>query len=275
MPTGNGSSLAKIEANRRNAQKSTGPKTQAGKDKSKLNAIKHGLVAQATVIPVGEAKESDDEFTQLLDRVMTEFEPQGFIEEMLTERIAICYWRLRRAAYAEVGEIRQTLETSEGQAYEDDLSRFYCARAKCEQFDSRIENVEELLSTVVGIEFVIDHVEAAQKKFDKKGLLDDETLEKLSKYLGFNCDEDMYDLSPDQIKIIARKLDEEKERLLAKKARLEENRQLRHEINPIRSAIPLDVSRIIRYETTIERAFYKALNKLEELQQRRKAELHD
>ena len=275
MPTGNGSSLAKIEANRRNAQKSTGPKTQAGKEKSKLNALKHGLVAQATVIPVGEAKESDTEFTQLLDRVMTEFDPHGFIEEMLTERIAICYWRLRRAAYAEVGEIRQTLETSEGQAYEDDLSRFYRARAKCEQFDSRIENVEELLSTVVGVEFVIGHVEVAQKKFDEQEFLDDETLEKLSKYLGFNCDEDMYDFSSDQIKIFARKLDEEKERLLAKKARLEENRQLQHEINPIRSAIPLDVSRIIRYETTIERAFYKALNKLEELQQRRKSELQD
>ena len=131
MATGNGSSLAKIEANKLNAQKSTGPKTQAGKDKSKLNALKHGLVAQATVIPVGEAKESDTEFTQLLDRVMEECEPQGFIEEMLTERIAICYWRLRRAAYAEVGEIRKALDTVKGESSEEDLSRFLLVKSEC------------------------------------------------------------------------------------------------------------------------------------------------
>ena len=61
MATGDGTSLAKIEANRRNAQKSTGPKTKSGKGKLKMNALKHGLVAQATMISVGEAKERDSD----------------------------------------------------------------------------------------------------------------------------------------------------------------------------------------------------------------------
>ena len=39
-------SAAKIDANRRNCQKSTGPRTQVGKDRSKMNATKHGFRAE-------------------------------------------------------------------------------------------------------------------------------------------------------------------------------------------------------------------------------------
>jgi hypothetical protein len=40
-----------IEANRRNAQKSTGPKTEAGKATAKFNALKHGMTAEVAVLP--------------------------------------------------------------------------------------------------------------------------------------------------------------------------------------------------------------------------------
>ena len=43
-------SAAKLEANRRNAQKSTGPRTEEGKDRSKLNAVKHGMRAETLVL---------------------------------------------------------------------------------------------------------------------------------------------------------------------------------------------------------------------------------
>jgi hypothetical protein len=42
-------SLKQIEANRRNAPKSTGPKTEAGKERSRRNAVRHGLTAEAVV----------------------------------------------------------------------------------------------------------------------------------------------------------------------------------------------------------------------------------
>ena len=53
----------KIEANRRNAQRSTGPKTEEGKDKVRLNALKHGLCAETIVLP----HEDADAYQQRLD----------------------------------------------------------------------------------------------------------------------------------------------------------------------------------------------------------------
>ncbi|MDE0184118.1 MAG: hypothetical protein OXP71_01540 [Candidatus Poribacteria bacterium] len=289
MASGNGTSLAKIESNRRNAQKSTGPKTQAGKEKSKMNAIKHGLVAQATVIPVGEAKESDSEFTQLLDRVIAEFEPQGFIEEILAERIAICYWRLRRAAYAEVGEIRKALDTAKGETSEEDLSRLLIATSKYRGYLHRPEMLAELQSTEAGLDFLIEFLNDARTEFEKSGYICNETQIKLSNYFGYNYDAAKHadydflsynesDIEDENLEVevnetvLFRMLVEQTERLSAKKALLEENRKLQHEVDVIRSAIPLDVNRITRYEAAIERQLYKALDKLEDLQRARKAQ---
>lgn len=287
MATGNGTSLAKIEANRRNAQKSTGPKSIEGKEKSKMNALKHGLVAQATVIPVGEAKESDSEFTQLLDRVMAEFEPQGFIEEMLTERIAICYWRLRRAAYAEVGEIRKSLDTSKGEVDDQDIARFLAAKSDCEHKNEEAEDrFDELKSTVAGLEFLIALLRDARHEFENMGKMCSGTHEKLMMYLNYDV-RNYLDATIEEYK--ARNKEEKPkpeyeetplylavvtdlDTLSTKKTLLEENRRLQHEINVIRSAIPSDINRITRYEAAIERQLYKALDKLEDLQRARKAQ---
>ena len=294
MATGNGTSLAKIEANRQNAQKSTGPKSQEGKEKSKMNALKHGLVAQATVIPAGEAKESDTEFTQLLDLVMEEFEPQSFIEEMLTERIAICYWRLRRAAYAEVGEIRKSLDTVKGETSEEDTARFLTAKFKCEQTDEEDpdavdkEALDELQNTAEGLEFLIALLNDARSEFENKDKISEPTHFNLTMYLDYSIHtySNTHHNETSYAEGEKPKLEYEEnplyhavvndlEALSAKKAHLEEKRRLQHEINVIRSAIPFDVNRIVRYETTIERQLYKALDKLTELQRRRKAKPQD
>jgi hypothetical protein len=79
-------------ANRRNAKKSTGPKTVKGRDRSKLNALKHGLTA-AQIIVFDENAEDLEKFHQGL---IEELVPTGALEEQLVERIAVCAWRLRR-----------------------------------------------------------------------------------------------------------------------------------------------------------------------------------
>lgn len=95
-----------LTANRLNAQNSTGPKTDEGKAQSSQNALKHGLLAREAVITSGRAAEDPAEFRALLADFRDELRPTGLIQETLVERMATCYWRLRRAQRLEIAAIR-------------------------------------------------------------------------------------------------------------------------------------------------------------------------
>lgn len=79
-----------LEANRRNAAKSTGPRTAEGKHRSSRNALKHGLLAREVVILDGDGAETEADFDALLADLSDELRPRGVIEETLVERIATC-----------------------------------------------------------------------------------------------------------------------------------------------------------------------------------------
>ncbi|MCH8964815.1 MAG: hypothetical protein IIB58_07640 [Planctomycetes bacterium] len=96
----------KIEANRRNAKKSTGPRSAAGKAKSSRNAVKHGLLAGLIVL-ADHKDEDPQQFGLLLDGLRDDYQPQSTIETMLVERLAASFWRLRRAYRFEVEAITQ------------------------------------------------------------------------------------------------------------------------------------------------------------------------
>jgi hypothetical protein len=87
------------EANRRNARKSTGPKTSEGKAAVRLNALKHGLLSQDMLLP------GEDEATlrELGERVRADLRPVGELEDLLAEQIVTAIWRLRRLRRAEAG----------------------------------------------------------------------------------------------------------------------------------------------------------------------------
>src|SRR5579859_6638669 len=91
------SSDRKVAANRRNAQKSTGPKTLSGKAIASMNALKHGLCARKPLIP----GENEAEFTQFASGWVDEQKPTGPMQEFLAERIITVAWRLRRAGKLE------------------------------------------------------------------------------------------------------------------------------------------------------------------------------
>ncbi len=95
-----------LAANRLNAKRSTGPRTERGKNTSKFNAVKAGLFAKHVVIPVCDGDDSAQEFTQLLADVQQEFQPKGAFEEFCVVQIAECMWKLRRATRAERGSVR-------------------------------------------------------------------------------------------------------------------------------------------------------------------------
>ena len=101
----------KIEANRRNAARSTGPQTERGKLIVSRNARKDGFLVREVVITAGHGKEDLDEFHRFFESVHKYYEPVGVIEEMLVEKIVVCWWRSARALRAENGEIRQRLDT--------------------------------------------------------------------------------------------------------------------------------------------------------------------
>ncbi len=97
-------------ANRRNARQSTGPKTQGGKARSARNSLRHGLLSAQVVVAVGDGAERPEEFQALLDVLLEQFDPRDVIEQALVQRVAACFWRLRRAQRFEVGALRQSLD---------------------------------------------------------------------------------------------------------------------------------------------------------------------
>jgi hypothetical protein len=86
-------SIAQIQANRSNAQKSTGPRTAEGKATASHNAVKHGLLAEQVVIH----GEDPAQFDLYREGMLAELAPVGAVEEMLAERAVSLAWRLRRA----------------------------------------------------------------------------------------------------------------------------------------------------------------------------------
>ncbi|MGE5296696.1 MAG: hypothetical protein ACM3VT_17895 [Solirubrobacterales bacterium] len=107
-------SMAQIEANRLNAQKSTGPRTPEGKERASRNAIKHGLLAQEAVIQ----GEDPAQFEMYREGMLQTLDPVGAMEAMLAERVVGLSWRLLRAerlqniAFASLdgGEATEVLE---------------------------------------------------------------------------------------------------------------------------------------------------------------------
>jgi len=93
-----------IAANRRNARLSTGPRTAAGKARSSLNALRHGLRARSAILP----GESRPVFRRLFRSLRAHLQPSGPLQELLVEQMAIAYWKLSRLSRieAEVFAIR-------------------------------------------------------------------------------------------------------------------------------------------------------------------------
>ena len=99
---------AKIDANRQNSKRSTGPRTERGKRIARFNAVTLGLFAKHIVIPICDGYRSEKEFQSLLDGLHQEFQPAGIFEEWLVVKIAECMWRLRRAVLCENGSVRES-----------------------------------------------------------------------------------------------------------------------------------------------------------------------
>jgi hypothetical protein len=110
-------SEARILANRANAQRSTGPKTPEGKERSRANSLKHGLTGEGIVLPEGDAAEVE----RLTGSFMAELRPSGDMGRVLVRRIATLAVRMERgvaqetaALSARVRQVEADFEVPEG-----------------------------------------------------------------------------------------------------------------------------------------------------------------
>jgi hypothetical protein len=83
----------RLEANRQNAKHSTGPRTEEGKQRSRLNASRHGLTAQVRLLPEAERLAAE----AFMQPIIEGFSPVGSHETLLARGIAEAHWRLARA----------------------------------------------------------------------------------------------------------------------------------------------------------------------------------
>src|SRR5260370_31461784 len=131
--TANGdSSNNRAETNRENAKKSSGPRNEAGKQPSSLNALRHGLTGQTVVLP------SDDlaAYERHCKGFFNQYQPKNPTEVQLTQTVADLYWRLNRAAAIEtnmlalgIKEKSNSVDTENAQVH----TSLAMGKAFCEQ----------------------------------------------------------------------------------------------------------------------------------------------
>jgi hypothetical protein len=92
-------SYRQIEANRRNALKSTGPKSEEGKQASRCNALRHGLRAETVISSLEDA----EDYKAFEAAITADYDAVSAVERELVLQLASILWRLRRATTMETG----------------------------------------------------------------------------------------------------------------------------------------------------------------------------
>jgi hypothetical protein len=157
------SSQQKIDSARANGAKSHGPKTEAGRKISSQNAITHGLYAKGVVLAV----ESREQYQEMLDAYLQQFQPEGPIEHDLVEEMVAAKWRQRRlwAIETDLLEDQMRLQKAQMDADEKDydaitpLSFAYDAMGASKSFpfltrnESRLERAyNRALKTILDLQ---------------------------------------------------------------------------------------------------------------------------
>ncbi len=117
-------SFRQIEANRRNALRSTGPRTEEGKRSSRANAFRHGLTAETVVARVEDA----EDYRAFEAAVIADYDARTAVERELVLRLASLLWRLRRATAVETD-----LLSIQAENLADLRNRGETSREQCDQ----------------------------------------------------------------------------------------------------------------------------------------------
>ncbi len=281
-------SLIQLAANRRNARKSTGPKSAAGKAVSKFNALKHGLLAQSVVVRGHQFEESTSEFKKLCQAYYLHLAPVGPLEQMLVGQIVTAAWRLRRAPTAESGEIALSVDT--GCWERENQNPLPLLLGDIPVMESL---VTRLMRSVRGCRYLIHCLRGVREDVDRNGKLTDaglkdfkwslrddpndmvKKLEQFRVWLSANPEK----LKPEALRTrhkedvmnyLNRKIREFEFCMDLRQEREDAEEQARQTAAVLPSAEVLE--KILRYETALGRQLFLAMNQLERLQRQRLGE---
>jgi hypothetical protein len=289
------------EAGQPDRRKSTGPRTELGKQRSSQSALKSGIFSRATLLK-GESK---FEYGSLLEDLWKTFQPEGRLEEILVEKLASLIWRYRRLLVAEGAEIRKSSEFLE-------FDRIWQEGEQAEEISQRQQAKSAINFTLepVGLIWQIQNVTILercmellfelQKRVEVGGLDENRDRSILQTIYGganrLHLQETLYD----QYSIYFRTAEvSESERKskgypTAEQCKEEMMRQIiaewnylkqqhdhnksteskRSEVEILRQRVPDSpgLDRLLRYESSLERAFDRTLTQLERLQRMRKGQ---
>ena len=108
-------SQKQIEANQKNAKRSTGPKSNEGKAIVARNAIRHGILSE--YVPVDETE--FDLYSEYCEVMLHELEPRGNLQSLLADRVISTGWRLRRVVHVESLMLQKAHDSSYTTSYMD------------------------------------------------------------------------------------------------------------------------------------------------------------
>jgi hypothetical protein len=263
-------SPAQIEANRRNAQHSTGPKTPEGKAASSMNAVKYGILARQLIVQGEYVQESLEEFQSFWTEYHDQLAPIGPLEEMLVDQIVALNWRLRRVRAAESGEItlsmdagcrhraRHRVEFNDEWPHPD-----HYMEKDLVELREKIEQGAELAMT--DLDHIADDADGSYPALLKR-------LDALHEQVSQNPG----NLGPAALcesnrQKVLDTLDEEIKKLSEQQITRRKHEAFKEQAHRNSDSIPhmKVVEKILRVETTLERQLFRAIGQLEHLQTRR------
>lgn len=269
-------------------RKSTGPRTQQGRARSKRNSITHGIVSSVVVLK-GELK---TDFDALLNGLRKDLQPVGTLEDVLIEKLAVLWWRSRRLLAAEGAEIRTRTEFIEWEGKEHDRE----AAAQLPQFSYNRGLIRWVANRLV-LQWCLNLLEELRGRIDECGFSPEMDKTILTKLYGEYDEKNYYQPlfrsyllwsraasfsveecqqrglpSPEESKEgFLGELKEEFKRLRNYEKEQEKVVSGKLALESLRFGVPgtPQLDRLLRYETTLERAIDRTLNQLERFQRMR------
>jgi hypothetical protein len=259
----------KRAANRRNARRSTGPRTEAGKGRSRWNAIRHGLLVKE--VPANHWPyliEDPGPFKLLIEALVGHFDPVGPVEGMLVELIAQCYWRQRRFQRAENAEIRLALMyESARQAVGDETSQEGDGPDTHAIFEQARQSIDRLGHVEADLQELVLHKLFFEQDKESFIAANKEALELVRSGESSQCSPGLKIQMKRSRSKLLRQLEECEDRAHAWDNNLEDVRRKNREAAYLQHlALPESMDTFLRYETANQRQLYRALEELEHLQ---------